>query len=129
MDTPERGEKFFKEAREMNKSLLKAGHVEVVECREERKDKYGRTLAWVYAGGRLVNGELLSQGLARPLIIPPCGLEKRTLVERLAWPGEELGKGAMESRGRGGCGPPSGSRGSVGAYRRVCESKRGCQGC
>ncbi len=99
IDTPERGEEFFKEARELNKSLLKAGHVEVVECRGERADRYGRTLVWVYAGGRLVNGELLARGLARPLIIPPCGYEKRTLLGRLAWQARSSGKGLWKAEG------------------------------
>lgn len=99
MDTPERGEDFFKEARDVNKSLLKAGRVEVVECRGEKKDKYGRTLVWVYAGGKLVNAELLSRGLARPLIIPPCGLEKRALLERLAWQARSSAKGIWRAEG------------------------------
>jgi len=122
MDTPERGEDFFEEAREMNKSLLKAGHVEVVECRGERKDKYGRTLAWVYAGGRLVNGELLSRGLARPLIIPPCGLEKRTLMERLAWQARSSAKGLWRAEGGEDKAPvvaPEEAPGHIGEFMRV----------
>ena len=37
----------------------------------ERRDAYGRLLAYVYAGGRLVNAELVRRGLARTLTIAP----------------------------------------------------------
>jgi micrococcal nuclease len=37
----------------------------------ERRDKYGRLLAYVYRGGRLFNAALIRRGLARTLTIPP----------------------------------------------------------
>lgn len=37
----------------------------------ERRDRYGRLLAYVYRGGRMLNAELLRRGLARRLTIPP----------------------------------------------------------
>lgn len=37
----------------------------------ERRDVYGRLLAYVYLGDRLVNAELARRGLARTLTIPP----------------------------------------------------------
>jgi micrococcal nuclease len=37
----------------------------------ERRDDYGRLLAYVYAGRTLVNGELVRRGLARTLAIAP----------------------------------------------------------
>jgi micrococcal nuclease len=37
----------------------------------ERRDDYGRLLAYVYARGRLVNAVLVRRGLARTLTIPP----------------------------------------------------------
>ena len=37
----------------------------------ERRDVYGRLLAYVYLGRRFVNAELLRRGLARTLEIPP----------------------------------------------------------
>lgn len=37
----------------------------------ERRDVYGRLLAYVYLDGRLYNGALLQRGLARTLTIPP----------------------------------------------------------
>jgi micrococcal nuclease len=37
----------------------------------ERRDVYGRLLAYVYRGDRFVNAELARRGLARTLTIPP----------------------------------------------------------
>jgi micrococcal nuclease len=37
----------------------------------ERRDVYGRLLAYLYLDGRLYNGALLRHGLARTLTIPP----------------------------------------------------------
>ncbi|HWC48140.1 MAG TPA: thermonuclease family protein [Solirubrobacterales bacterium] len=37
----------------------------------ERRDVYGRLLAYVYLGDRFVNAELARHGLARTLTIPP----------------------------------------------------------
>ncbi len=37
----------------------------------ERRDVYGRLLAYVHLGRRFVNAELLRRGLARTLTIPP----------------------------------------------------------
>ena len=37
----------------------------------ERRDDYGRLLAYVHAGGHFVNADLLRRGLARPLPYPP----------------------------------------------------------
>ncbi|HEX2393114.1 MAG TPA: thermonuclease family protein [Solirubrobacterales bacterium] len=37
----------------------------------ERRDVYGRLLAYVYLGHRFVNAELVRRGLARTLAIPP----------------------------------------------------------
>lgn len=73
IDTPERGEPFYGEARKRNSSLVKGKKVTLVFCDKERRDKYGRLLAWVYADGVFVNEVLLREGLARRLPIPPCG--------------------------------------------------------
>jgi micrococcal nuclease len=37
----------------------------------ERRDVYGRLLAYVHLGGRFVNADLVRRGLARSLTIPP----------------------------------------------------------
>ncbi|MEE9613574.1 MAG: thermonuclease family protein [Thermodesulfobacteriota bacterium] len=85
IDTPERGEPFYREATERNRALVLGGaggggggggRVRLVVCGEEPRDKYGRLLGWVYAGGVQVEEVLLREGLARTLTIPPCGLKK-----------------------------------------------------
>lgn len=51
----------------------------------ERRDAYGRLLAYAHRGGRMFNAELLRRGLARTLTIPPndryaerfAGLQRR----------------------------------------------------
>ena len=79
IDTPEYGEPFFFEAKRRNSALLKSGDVTVRVCLEDPRDKYGRLLGWVYSGSIDVSEVLLREGLARVLVIPPCGLKK---VER-----------------------------------------------
>jgi micrococcal nuclease len=37
----------------------------------ERRDRYGRLLAYVYRGDLFVNAELVRRGYAKPLVIPP----------------------------------------------------------
>ncbi len=77
IDTPERGESFYKEARLKNLEFVNVGvTVEVVVCRDEPRDRYGRLLAWVYVDGIDVAAEILRAGLGRRLVIPPCGLVK-----------------------------------------------------
>ncbi len=77
IDTPERGEPYYEEARLKNLEFAAVGTVvEVVVCGDEPRDRYGRLLAWVYVDGVDVAAEILRAGLARRLIIPPCGLVK-----------------------------------------------------
>jgi len=98
IDTPEFGEPFFTEAKEKTASLVLRRKVRLAECREERSDKYGRTLARVYVDGLFVNGELLREGLARTLIIPPCGLEKLSELKRLEDEARSAGRGIWGAR-------------------------------
>ncbi len=73
IDAPEMDEPFYKEAKMRNRSLLLGSNIRIEECKEEPRDRYGRTLAWVFADGTLINAVLLEEGLAMALIIPPCG--------------------------------------------------------
>ncbi|MEK7678569.1 MAG: thermonuclease family protein, partial [Deltaproteobacteria bacterium] len=75
IDTPEAGEPFYYEAKKRNTELVGGKGLRLKICGPSPHDRYGRTLAWVYANGIFVNEELLRQGLARTLVIPPCGLE------------------------------------------------------
>jgi len=72
IDTPEKGEPFFVEARRENRRLLALGDVSIQGCPERPLDKFGRTRAFVRAGGKLVNAELVGRGLARTLFMSGC---------------------------------------------------------
>jgi micrococcal nuclease len=58
----------------------------------ERRDAYGRLLAYAYIGHRFVNAELVRRGLARTLSIPPNTLH-RELFERLELAAGRGGRG------------------------------------
>ena len=58
----------------------------------ERRDVYGRLLAYVYIGHMLVNAELVRHGLARTLTIPPNTLY-RALFRRLELRAARAGRG------------------------------------
>ncbi len=76
VDTPETVkpgaavECFGPQASRFNKRLLEGRRVRLV-FGPERRDAYGRLLAYVHLGRRFVNAELLRRGLARTLTIPP----------------------------------------------------------
>jgi micrococcal nuclease len=65
----------------------------------ERRDVYGRLLAYVYLGPRFVNAELVRRGLARTLTIPPND-RYAALFERLQLAAARAGRGLW-----GGCPP------------------------
>ena len=58
----------------------------------ERRDVYGRLLAYVYLGHRFVNAELARRGLARTLTIPPNDRYARRF-ERLQAAAARAGRG------------------------------------
>lgn len=76
IDTPESVdpdsavECFGPEAKAFNESQLEAGTVRL-EFDEERRDRYGRLLAYVYVGELMLNAELLRQGYAETMTIAP----------------------------------------------------------
>lgn len=76
VDTPESVkpdspvECFGKEAAAANKRLVDGRTVELVSDRE-RYDRFGRTLAFVYVNGKFVNAELIRDGFAETIEIPP----------------------------------------------------------
>ena len=71
-NTPERGEPGFTEATNFVASLCPVGSIAGLDIDDAKpKDKYGRTLAVVYCGGVNVNKELLRQGYAEIMYIPP----------------------------------------------------------
>jgi micrococcal nuclease len=57
-------------AARMNAALLGNGRVRL-ELDAQERDSYGRLLAYVWVGDRMINAELLRRGYARTLRIPP----------------------------------------------------------
>ena len=57
-------------ASRFNADLVEGERVRLVFDRE-RRDRYGRLLAYVSVDGRLVNAELVRRGYARTLVFPP----------------------------------------------------------
>ncbi len=92
IDTPEYGESFYNEARRKNIDLVGGKTVRLLVCAAEPRDKYGRILAWVFIDTVEVEAVLLREGLARTLMIPPCGLNKEK--EYLQYYNEALAAGA-----------------------------------
>ena len=93
IDTPEKGRAFYERARRRNIELVGGKSVRIVVCRDEPRDVYGRTLGWVWVDGVLVNGVLLKEGLAKSLIIPPCGLERVEELKALESEAKKAGLG------------------------------------
>ncbi len=66
IDCPEKEDDFGLAARDFSRELLEnAGEIELVEEKGSRKDKYGRYLFWVFVDGRLLQSELVANGLAK----------------------------------------------------------------
>jgi micrococcal nuclease len=61
---------FAKKASHFNAALVDGRDVTLKTDAEER-DRYGRLLAYVYAGSEFVNRKLVARGYARTLTIPP----------------------------------------------------------
>jgi len=63
IDAPEKEQNYYLEAGQLLGRTLERGEVRL-EFDEQRFDRYGRTLAYVFAGGVFVNQALLDSGLA-----------------------------------------------------------------
>jgi micrococcal nuclease len=59
-------------AKEFTKSLVKPGGKIHLEFDVQQRDRYGRLLAYVHLkDGRMLNKEIICNGYATPLIVPP----------------------------------------------------------
>jgi micrococcal nuclease len=68
VDTPERGQPGFKEAKEFVKSLCLGKNGELdVDDGQRMGDRYGREIGIVYCNGVNINEKLVNEGLARIL--------------------------------------------------------------
>ncbi|MCK5624921.1 thermonuclease family protein [Candidatus Pacearchaeota archaeon] len=63
INTPERGEKYYLEAKEFLEELVLNKTVRL-EFGKEREDRYGRTLAYIYIGNENINLKLVEEGYA-----------------------------------------------------------------
>jgi micrococcal nuclease len=104
VDTPESvkpGEPvqcFAKQASEFNRRLV-AGRRVRLEVGRERKDRYGRLLAYVYvrrSGRAFVNAELVRRGYARTLEIAP-NTDQAKRFERLEGSARRAGRGLWKA--------------------------------
>jgi micrococcal nuclease len=71
---------FGPEAAAYTKARLEGRDVRL-EDDVERRDRYGRHLAYVIVDGERFNDELLRAGYARLLVIPPNGAHGRTMLQ------------------------------------------------
>jgi micrococcal nuclease len=73
VDTPETKhpnkppEPFGSDACEFTRQMVEGKRVQIEHDPGERTDRYGRTLGYVYVDGRMLNEQLLLEGLARAL--------------------------------------------------------------
>ncbi len=100
IDTPEVDpsigvECFGREASERNKALVGGERVRLVFGAEER-DRYGRLLAYVYVGEKLINAELVAGGYAQTLEIEP-NTDQAALFDRLERDAASAGRGLWDA--------------------------------
>jgi micrococcal nuclease len=100
VDTPESAipgepvECFGRRASALNERLV-SGRTVRLRFDSERRDRYGRLLAYVHARGRFVNAELVRRGFARTLTIPPNEAHA-PLFARLARAAGRAGRGLWD---------------------------------
>ena len=70
IDSPERNELYYAEAKQMNEDLV-AGKKVRLESDISDKDDYGRLLRYVYVGDKFINAEMVKQGYAWAVAYPP----------------------------------------------------------
>jgi micrococcal nuclease len=86
---------FGHRAAAFNRSLVAGRQVRLV-FGAERRDAYGRLLAYAYMGHRFVNAELLRRGLARTLAIAP-NTRYQAVFSRLELRAARAGRGLWGS--------------------------------
>jgi micrococcal nuclease len=82
---------FARAASDANKRLVDGRRVRLVYD-VERRDRYGRLLAYVHRGDLFVNAELVRQGFARPATYPP-NVRHADRFAALAREAREAGRG------------------------------------
>lgn len=98
IDTPESvrpGEPvecYGDEAKRFNERLLGRSSQLTLEFDQEKRDRYGRLLAYAYSGSTLLQSELLEAGYATTLEVPP-NTAKAEEFKRLEAAAREAGRG------------------------------------
>lgn len=70
INAPEKGELFYEEAKARLKELVEGKSV-YLEYDKKKRDRYGRRLAHLFAGGKHINALLVEEGLATAFFIAP----------------------------------------------------------
>ncbi|WP_207263300.1 thermonuclease family protein [Desulfovibrio sp. Huiquan2017] len=70
VDAPEYRQEYSRKARDFTRNFCRDKPLQL-EFDTERRDHYGRTLAYVHAGGLMLNEELVRAGLAIPFRVRP----------------------------------------------------------
>lgn len=87
------------EAHEFAAQMVEGRNVRL-EFDQEREDKYGRVLAYVYVGDRMLNEELLRAGLGRVLLKFPYREEMKRRFRQAEEAAREARRGIWSGRGR-----------------------------
>ena len=80
IDTPEIGERYYKEASDKNRELVGGKTVELQRGNRD-EDVYGRLLRYVYIDNVFVNAELVTEGYARAYIFDHEERYSRVLLQ------------------------------------------------
>lgn len=91
IDSPERGEKYYQEAREANRELVQNKRVRLEKDISDT-DRYGRLLRYVYAGDYFVNAELVRKGYARSYAYPP-DIKYQAFLKSMEQEARQTGRG------------------------------------
>lgn len=70
INTPEHYQPYYQEATEANRQLVEGREVQL-EFDQETFDQYGRTLAYIWVEGQMVNLAMLENGFANAYTVPP----------------------------------------------------------
>jgi endonuclease YncB( thermonuclease family) len=82
INTPEKGEKYYAEAKEFTESQI-GNKTVMIEFGEDRKDMYNRTLAYIFCNGENINQKLVESGLANAYF--PEGKQKYYSNFQISW--------------------------------------------
>ncbi len=82
MNTPERGEKYYSEAKEFLEKEILNKSIRLV-FGKDKKDRYNRTLAYIFLNGKNINLKLVEEGLANYYF--PSGKDQYYLDFQNAW--------------------------------------------